>query len=150
MFARINGAPVTLLYASGSLNGADALEEFTHAHIQPNGALRLVMRAYFHRSGPLARPYLQTDQDGRGVLHIEVMDQLRLSFTKCEFTRQLEIELEADQWRSLKSLTVFNHDLDYAIVADMPLTDKVYLDRLLRVSKEQLTLASLDGISSGC
>jgi len=150
--AYMSGTPVGLISASGSLDSPDAaskpLEEFTHAFLH-QGNLRLVMRTYFYSSGNFARPYVTIDRNQQGTLHLDVKAQFGL-LTKCEFIRQVEVEIPASVWRQLKSLQVYNHDTNRLAQSAMQVSDPQYLASLLNKSQQQIALQDLSGLTPGC
>jgi hypothetical protein len=148
-----SGTPIRLVSASGSLDAYDSnkqpLSPFFHL-FDESGDLRLVVRSYFYRSGPLSRPYLTVDSEGRGLVHIDTKAQFTLFSTKCEFLRQFEVKINAKDLKDLKSLQIYNHDVDDTASPVVKLSDLEFMSALKRKSSEHLALQDLSGVAGGC
>ena len=147
------GKPIILASASGSLDTLDSkgrrLSPFFHVFSDSSG-LRIVMRDYFYNSGPLSRPYLTVDSSGQGVVHIDTKSRFALVSTKCEFLRQLELRIPPAALKGVKSLQVYNHDVEQNQSPVMMLSDVKYMSNLLRESARQLAVQDISGVGSGC
>ena len=100
VIARVSGSPVRLLSSSDPFeleSTSDAQSEtLTHVFLRDDN-LRVVVRAWFYNDGAIAQPYLSVDGQKRGVLHLGAKSAIPLLFTRCEFLRQLEVEIRSDQ-----------------------------------------------------
>jgi hypothetical protein len=147
------GKPIVLTSATGSLDALDAkgrpLPPFFHVFSDSSG-LRIVMRDYFYNSGPLSRPYLTVDSSGQGVVHIDTKARFALVSTKCEFLRQLELRISPAALKGVKSLQVYNHDVEQNQSPVVMLSDVKFMSKLLRESAEQLALQDIEGVGRGC
>jgi len=147
------GKPIILTSATGSLDALDSkgrpLSPFFHVHLD-SGGLRIVMRDFFYSSGPLSRPYLTVDSSGQGIVHIDTKAQFALVSTKCEFLRQLEIRISQAALKGIKSLQVYNHDVEDNQSPVVMLSDVKYMSNLLRESTEQLAVEDIAGVGRGC
>lgn len=146
------GIPVRLVSSTGSLDAFDRNKEplkiLTHVFMN-SGSLHVVVRTYFYQSGPLARPYLTIDDQGHGVIHVDT--KVRFGFsTKCEFLRQFEVELTASDWKMLRSLRVYNHDVDQWASEAIQLSDPDYMAAFLKDSEKKTADIDLTGVGSGC
>lgn len=153
LFAFSSGRPVSLISATGSLDAYDAnkqpLEQFFHVFEEKDG-LRLVVRSFFYNSGPLARPYLTVDGEGRAVLHVDTKARFALFSMKCEFLRQFEIRISSAELKGLTSLQVFNHDVEENASPVIQLSDRRYMSELVRQSTEHLAIQDLTDVKGGC
>lgn len=147
------GKPIVLTSATGSLDAVDSkgspLSPFFHVFVDSSD-LRIVMRDYFYNSGPLSRPYLTLDSAGRGVVHIDTKARFALFSTKCEFLRQLELKIPAAALKGVKSLQVYNHDVQQNQSPLVMLSDSAYMSNLLRESAKQLAMQDIKGVGGGC
>jgi len=147
------GKPIILTSATGSLDGFDSkggpLSPFFHVFAD-SGGLRIVMRDYFYNSGPLSRPYLTVDSSGQGVVHIDAKARFALFSTKCEFLRQLELKISSADLKGVKSLQVYNHDVEQNQSPVVALTNFEYMSNLLSESAQQLAVQDIAGVDSGC
>lgn len=147
------GTPVLLASATGSLDAYDSkgqpLSPFFHV-FEESGGLRIVMREYFYNSGPLARPYLTVTGLGHGVVHVDTKSRLALFSTKCEFLRQLEIKISSAELKGVKSLRIYNHDVEQNQSPEVVISDPIYMSKLLRESARQLAVQDISGVGSGC
>jgi hypothetical protein len=147
------GKPIVLTSATGSLGALDSkgrrLSPFFHVFSDSSG-LRIVMRDYFYNSGPLSRPYLTVDSSGQGVVHIDTKARFALVSTKCEFLRQLELRISPAALKGVKSLQVYNHDVEDNQSPVVMLSDVKYMSNLLRESAEQLAVQDIAGVGRGC
>ncbi|MRW89838.1 hypothetical protein GJ699_07570 [Duganella sp. FT80W] len=147
------GKPILLTSATGSLDAYDTkgkpLTPFFHVFKEPDG-LRIVMREYFYNSGPLAHPYLSVNSLGQGVVHIDTKARFALFSTKCEFLRQIEIKIASTDLNGVKSLQIYNHDVDQKQSNVIMLSDQTYMSDLLRESAKQVAVQDISGIGSGC
>jgi len=147
------GEPLVLASATGSLDSVDSkgasLSPFFHVFEDSSG-LRIVMRDYFYNSGPLSRPYLTVDSSGHGVVHIDTKTRFVLFSTKCEFLRQLELKIPSTVLKGVKSLQVYNHDVEQNQSPLVMLSDTTYMSNLLRDSATQLAVQDISGVGSGC
>lgn len=147
MKAYVLGTPVRLVSATGPIS--TALPVFTHAFVR-NGNLCLIIRCFFYNTETLTKPYITVDSKQNGVLHIGVKAYLP-SLAKCEFLRQVEIEIPAAQWKQLKSLQIYNHDIAKTVSEPMQISNPAYLKSLLRQSQEQLGIEDVTGSAAqGC
>jgi hypothetical protein len=141
-----------LVASTGSIEAgigsSKPLEPFTHAFLR-DGSLHLVVRTWFYRRNEFAQPYLSVDSQRNGVLHIEVKPNFSLVANKCEFLRQFEVAMPAAQWTTLTTLRIFNHDVDQQVTA-LAVADATYMRKLFGDSKENVSLASLEGTKGGC
>lgn len=147
------GTPITLTSATGSLDAfgpkGASMSPFFHVFMDASG-LRIVMRDYFYNSGPLARPYLTVDSSGRGVVHIDTKARFALFSTKCEFLRQLELKISPAALKGVKSLQVYNHDVQQNQSPVVMLSDSAYMSNLLQESAKQLAMQDVSGVGAGC
>jgi len=147
------GEPVILTSATGSLDAFDSkggtLSPFFHVFAEPSG-LKIVMRDYFYNSGPLSRPYLTVDSAGQGIVHIDTKARFALFSTKCEFLRQLEFKIPSTALKGVKSLQVYNHDVEQNQSPVVMISDSKYMTNLLRESANQLALQDILGVGGGC
>lgn len=147
------GKPIVLTSATGSLDAVDSkgspLAPFFHVFVDSSD-LRIVMRDYFYSSGPLARPYLTLDSAGRGVVHIDTKARFALFSTKCEFLRQLELRIPTAALKGVKSLQVYNHDIEQNQSPVVMLSDSAYTSNLLRESARQMAMQDITGVGGGC
>lgn len=153
LFALGAGRPIVLESATGSLDAVDSkgspLAPFFHVFVDSSD-LRIVMRDYFYSSGPLARPYLTLDSTGRGVVHIDTKARFALFSTKCEFLRQVELKIPAAALQGVKSLQVYNHDIQQNQSPVVMLSDSAYMANLLRESTRQTAMQDITGVGGGC
>jgi len=147
------GEPIVLASATGSLDAVDSkggeLSPFFHVFVD-SGGLRIVMRDYFYNSGPLARPYLTVDSAGRGVIHIDTKARFALFSTKCEFFRQLELKISPAALEGVKTLQVYNHDVQQNQSPVIMLSDSESMSNLLSESARQLAMQDVSGVGAGC
>lgn len=147
------GKPILLKSATGSLDAYDnngrPLTQFFHVFNESDG-LRIVMRDYFYNSGPLARPYLTVNSLGQGVVHIDTKARFALFSTKCEFLRQIEIKVSSADLNEVKSIQVYNHDVEQKQSPVVTLSDRTYMSNLLRESAKQVAMQDISGVGSGC
>lgn len=152
LFALGAGMPIVLASATGSLDAVDSkgesLSPFFHVFVDAGG-LRIVMRDYFYNSGPLARPYLTVDGAGRGVVHIDTKARFAFS-TKCEFLRQLELKISPAALKGVKTLQVYNHDVQQNQSPVIMLSDSQYMSNLLQESARRLAMQDVSGVGAGC
>ncbi len=130
------GQPLKLLGSTGALSPYDLrgrpVKPMLHATVRGK-SLHLVIRTFFHHAGPFTRPYLTVDDDQNGIIHINT--RARFGFaTKCEFMRQLEIEVSAEDWKQLKKLSVFNGDTRQLETTVIPVGETVIFRRELAQS----------------
>jgi hypothetical protein len=147
------GTPIILTSATGSLDAFDSkggsLSPFFHVFADSSG-LRIVMRDYFYNSGRLSRPYLTVDSSGQGVVHIDTKARFALVSTKCEVLRQLELKISSTALKGVKSLQVYNHDVERNQSPVVMLSDFKYMSDLLRESARQLAVQDISGVGGGC
>jgi len=147
------GKPIILTSATGSLDAFDSegapLSPFFHVFADSSG-LRIVMRDYFYNAGPLSRPYLTVDSSGQGVVHIDTKARFALISTKCEFLRQLELKISSTALKGIKSLQVYNHDVEENQSPVVMLSDSKYMSNLLRESANQLAMQDISEVGRGC
>lgn len=147
------GKPIILTSATGSLDAFDSkgkpLSPFFHVFADSSG-LKIVMRDYFYHSGPLSRPYLTVDSSGQGVVHIDTKARFSLVSTKCEFLRQLELKISSTALKGVKSLQVYNHDVEQNQSPVVILSDVKYMTNLLRESAKKFAVQDISGVGSGC
>lgn len=143
-----SAVPLRMVSSTGPLaepNGKD----FTHAFVR-DGELHLVVRSYFVDPAPMSEPYLVVGPGGQGTVHIGVVPHFRFMGSKCEFQRQLEVAIPAQQWQQLSAVQVVN-DSAYGAVTDwLAIGDHAQLDKLLRDSEQQAALRAYDGERRGC
>lgn len=147
------GTPLSMVSASGSLGAYDANEKplspFSHVFEEPDG-LRLVIRDYFYDSGPLSRPYLTVDDSGQGVVHIDTKARFAFFSTKCEFLRQFELKISSVALRGVKSLQVYNHDVNQTQSPVMLLSNPEFMSHLLQKSRQNLAVQDISNVAGGC
>ncbi|MFZ6673168.1 hypothetical protein [Undibacterium sp. Xuan67W] len=152
LIAHLSGTPLHLVSSTGSLDSINAKQEpikdLTQVFIR-DGKLRVVVRTLFYGSGSFTHPYLTVNGSSQGIVHINTKAQFGL-LTKCEFFRQFEIEIPAQQWRNLKTLQIYNHDTNSPATATLQISDSTYLKKLVQDSEEKIALQDLTGVAPGC
>ncbi|MFZ6723263.1 hypothetical protein [Undibacterium sp. Ji49W] len=141
--SRLYGTAVDLVSASKPIEDSFFTPNFVHMQVAPDNSLRLALRAPFYDSGDIARPYLTVDDAGHGVLHIDVKRQLQIVGKKCEFQRQLVIQIPAQHWQKLNDLALYNHNTDDAAGSSMPISDRAYLHAKQHESVQQVAWEKL-------
>jgi hypothetical protein len=147
--AQVKGEPVTLNFASGSLD-APFDTAFVHASLGSEGSLRLKMRIVFHSSAQIAKPFLTVDGKQNGILHLDVRSRFELVGTKCEFLRQIEVEFSKDQWSKLETLAIHNHSISNVPSDPIKIGNQHSLEELFAESRLNLAMEQIIANSSAC